>query len=56
MSIIPVNTFIICQSSYPYTEPLKHYSIQVLQPVSILFVILGVNMMSYVIVTNGYMV
>jgi len=31
--------FIICQSSYPCTEPLKHYSAQVSQPVSILFVI-----------------
>jgi len=33
--------FIICQSSYPYTEPLKHYSAPVSQPVSILFVILS---------------
>ena len=32
--------FIICQSSYPCTEPLKHYSAQVSQPVSILFVII----------------
>ena len=39
MSIIPVDTFIICQSSYPYTEPLKHYSAQISQPVSILFMI-----------------
>ena len=31
--------FIICQSSYPCTEPLKYYSAQVLQPVSGLFVI-----------------
>ena len=31
--------FIICQSSYSYTEPLKHYSAPVSQPVSILFVI-----------------
>ena len=35
--------FIICQSSYPYTEPLKHYLASVLQPVSILFVILVYN-------------
>ena len=27
------------KSSHPYTEPLKHYSAQVSQPVSILFVI-----------------
>ena len=31
--------FIICQSLYSYTEPLKHYSAPVSQPVSILFVI-----------------
>ena len=34
--------FIICQLSYPCTEPLKHYSAQVSQPVSILFVIVGI--------------
>ena len=39
MLIIPVDTFIIYQSLYLYTEPLKHYLVQVLQPVSILFVI-----------------
>ena len=31
--------FIIYQLLYPYTEPLKHYSAPVSQPVSILFVI-----------------
>ena len=34
--------FIICQSSYPYTKPLKHYSAPVSQPVSILFVIVSI--------------
>ena len=39
MSIILIDTFHYLPSSYPYTESLKHYSAQVSQPVSILFVI-----------------
>jgi len=43
MSIILIDTFHHLSSSHPYTEPLKHYSAQVSQPVSILFVIIQAN-------------
>jgi len=39
MLIILIDTFHHLSSSHPYTEPLKHYSVQISQPVSILFVI-----------------
>ena len=39
MLIILVDTFHHLSSLHPYTEPLEHYSVQVSQPVSILFVI-----------------
>ena len=37
--IILVNTFHHISSSHSYTEPLEHYSVQISQPVNILFVI-----------------
>jgi len=43
MSIILVDTFHHLSSSHPYTEPLEHYSVQILQSVSILFVIVMRN-------------
>ena len=43
MSIILIDTFYHLSSSHPYTEPLEHYSIQISQPVSILFVIIPNN-------------
>ena len=46
MSIIPVDTTHHLLSLPPYTEPLKHYSAPVSQPVSILFVI-NVYILSY---------
>jgi len=39
MSIILVDTFHHLSSLHPYTEPLEHYSVQVSQPLSSLFVI-----------------
>jgi len=39
MSIILVDTFHHLSSSHCYTKPLEHYSVQVSQPVSSLFVI-----------------
>ena len=39
MLIILVDTFHHLSLSHPYTEPLEHYSVQVSQPVSSLFVI-----------------
>ena len=39
MSIILIDTFHYLSSSHPYTELLEHYSVQVSQPVSSLFVI-----------------
>ena len=39
MSIILIDTFHHLSSSYSYTEPLEHYSVQIPQLVSILFVI-----------------
>ena len=39
MSIILVDTFYHLSLSHPYTELLEHYSVQISQPVSILFVI-----------------
>jgi len=38
MSIILIDTFHHLSLLHPYTEPLEHYSVQVLQPVSSLFV------------------
>ena len=38
MSIILVDTFYYLLLSHPYTESLEHYPVQVLQPVSSLFV------------------
>ena len=38
MSIILVDTFYYLSLSHPYTESLEHYSVQVLQLVSSLFV------------------
>ena len=39
MSIILIDTFHYLSLSYPYTEPLEHYSVPISQPVSILFAI-----------------
>jgi len=45
MSIILIDTFHHLSLSHPYTEPLEHYSVQISQPVSILFMIVKLELL-----------